>query len=82
MDILNYAMQFEQDGEAFYRESAGKVRDHNLSDLLLYLAAEERKHFQMIKELKTILPESPASIFISDIRNIFTGMKERGETFT
>jgi rubrerythrin len=81
MDILNYALQFERDGEAFYTESATKIKDKNLNSILYFLAAEERTHFQMIKELKTTLPAHPASIFISDVQNIFTRMKEKNEQF-
>lgn len=81
MDIFNFALQFEHDGEVFYRDHALKVGDRNLADILLFLAAEEQKHYQLIKEIKTSSAVRPASIFLSDIQNIFTKMKTRNEVF-
>ena len=81
MDIFNYALQFEHDGEVFYRDNALRVKDPNLADILLFLAAEEQKHYKMIKDYKTASPARPASIFLSDIQNIFTRMKEKQIAF-
>ncbi|MBN1525823.1 MAG: ferritin family protein [Spirochaetales bacterium] len=82
MDIFNYALQFEQDGEVFYRESAEKLTDSSLKKILLFLSKEEQKHFQMIKNLKDSSLERPKSIFISDVQNVFTQMKSGGVTFS
>jgi rubrerythrin len=82
MDILGYALKFEKDGEAFYRESAAEVGDKNIADILLFLAREEQNHYKMIKDVGKVIQNRPASIFISDIQNIFSAMKEKQEKFT
>lgn len=73
MDILGFALKFEKDGEAFYRAQAARLTDTNLRAILLFLAAEERTHYGMIKDLKTS-GSRPASIFISDVQNVFNRM--------
>jgi rubrerythrin len=82
MDIFNYALQFEKDGEAFYRESAAALKDKDLIAMLLFLAAEEKNHFRLIKNLKDTTPEHPKSIFISDISNVFSDMKAKNRRFS
>lgn len=81
MDILNFALQFEHDGEVFYRDHALKLKDRNLADILLFLAAEEQKHYQMIKDIKGKTTTKPTSIFLSDIQNIFSKMDQNHEIF-
>ncbi|RPJ07167.1 MAG: hypothetical protein EHM28_08115 [Spirochaetaceae bacterium] len=82
MDIFNYALQFEQDGERYYREGASKLTDDNLKKILLFLAEEERKHYYWIRDFKSSSGKRPSSIFISDIQNIFSTMRQKGEYFT
>jgi rubrerythrin len=82
MDVFNYALQFEKDGEAFYRAGAAEISDPNLADILLFLAGEERKHYRLIKDLKEHTADHPKSIFISDINNVFSRMKAKNERFT
>ncbi|MBN1797128.1 MAG: ferritin family protein [Spirochaetales bacterium] len=81
MEILKYALQFELDGERFYRESAAGIGDPHLADILQLLAKEEQKHYRMIKDLRRDLNERPASIFISDITNIFRTMIDKKQKF-
>jgi rubrerythrin len=81
MDILGFALQFELDGEKFYRESAAKAGDKNIANILLLLAKEEQKHYRMIKDLRDGLDKRPASMFISEINNIFTEMTRKNVTF-
>jgi rubrerythrin len=81
MDIFGYALQFEKDGEAFYRESAAGIKDKNLAAILVFLAGEEQKHYRLIKDFKDNTAERPKSIFLSDIANVFSRMKEKSERF-
>lgn len=52
MDILDYAMQMEIDGKAFYEKSAGSVAQPELKKILLQLAQEEDNHYRFFKSLK------------------------------
>jgi rubrerythrin len=82
MDVLHFALQFEKDGEAFYRAAGAGLDDKNLSAILILLAEEEKKHYQFIKALGDGTPEHPQSDFLTDIANIFTRLREKGERFT
>lgn len=82
MDIFVYAQQFEKDGEAFYLKEAAAVKDKNLADILTFLAGEERKHYAYIQEFKDQTDEHPASIFLSDIANVFTRIRDGHLRFT
>jgi rubrerythrin len=82
MDIYGYALQFEKDGEEFYRHSAESVGDKYLADIFIFLAGEEHKHYQIIENLMKGSVARPASAFISDVSNVFSRMRDRSERFT
>ncbi|MFH1613968.1 MAG: ferritin family protein [Planctomycetota bacterium] len=46
VDIFDYALQMEKDGESFYREIAQKTSNKGLQAILTMLADEEVKHDQ------------------------------------
>jgi len=81
MDILNYALQFEKEGEKFYKQEKERVKDKNIAQILQFLAQEERNHYRVIKQLKQDINERPATIFISSVKNIFSKMVENNEKF-
>lgn len=43
-DIIDIAVQIEQNGERVYRNAAGKIEDPSLRSLLQWLADEETQH--------------------------------------
>ena len=43
-EILNFAIDREEEAAAFYTELAGKAKQKHMADLLLSFAAEERGH--------------------------------------
>ena len=45
MNIYEYAMKVEKDGERYYRELADSMDDASLKSILLMLADEEVKHY-------------------------------------
>ena len=50
-DICNIAIQIEKNGEASYRQAATKVTDPQISELLVWMADEERRHRQWFERL-------------------------------
>jgi len=81
MDIFAYAMQMEKDGEAYYRELAGKTSNRSLKAILNLLADAEVKHFNVLKQLKN--DDSAAqmdddAVFESS-KNIFNEMQTSGD---
>jgi rubrerythrin len=51
-DIINIAVQIEQNGERVYIKAAEKTEDPSLRDLLQWLADEEIKHVEWFEALK------------------------------
>lgn len=84
MNVFEYAMKMEKDGEAFYRELAGKTQNTGLKNILTMIADEEVKHYNIFKAMKegTQGAESiPASDVVKNSKNIFQQMKDSGEKF-
>ena len=81
MNIFEYAMQMEKDGEEYYRQMAGKTANKGLQAILTMLADEEVKHYKTIEKMQTKEPHMEDATILSDARNIFVQIKESGESF-
>jgi rubrerythrin len=81
MDIYEYAMQMERDGENFYRELADKTPNKGLSAILTMLADAEVKHRKLFENMKrhdeVHATETP---ILDDVKNIFIQMREKKQT--
>ncbi len=77
MNIYDYAMQMEKDGEVFYRELADRSRNKGLKTILTMLADAEVKHYNLFQSMKThekiLFSDSTIS---GDVKNVFIKMKE------
>jgi rubrerythrin len=83
MDIFEYAMQMEADGEDFYRTAAQESKHRGIKAILTMLADEELKHYKTIEQMKSDQPPQMAqTTILTDAKNIFVQMKESGEKFT
>ncbi len=83
MNILDFAMQMELDGKAFYEAGAAKMSEPELKQILLTLAQEEDKHYRFFKKLKSLGTE-PARLELMQVttsfsanRNLFQQMADR-----
>jgi rubrerythrin len=77
MNIFDYAMQMEQDGEAYYRELANKCRLQGLKKILNMLADDEVGHYDTFKNLKAGTDaEVSGSIILENAKNIFQEIKD------
>lgn len=81
MDVFEYAMKMELDGEAFYRENLSRVSDENVARFIDRLAKEERKHYETVKQFKAGAGTPPKSEFAGAAKNIFERMKAEGQSF-
>ena len=52
MNIYDFALKMERDGEVYYRSLAEKVVDDDLKTVLQGLADDEHRHYQIIKSLQ------------------------------
>src|SRR3972149_1076231 len=82
MDIYEYAMQMEKDGETYYRELAGKVDNKGLKKIVTMLANAEVIHYNVFLKMKMNqgihLTDTP---ILSNAKNIFTKMKEENKHY-
>ncbi len=80
MDIFEFAMQMEQDGEKFYRDLAEKSDDKGLARILIMMAEDEVKHYNILKEMheKKEVQLEDTSV-LANAKNIFAQMAERKE---
>lgn len=81
MDIFEYAMQMEKDGEDYYRQLAQQTENKGLKTILTILADEEVKHFNTVKKMKTEKPQMVETTILSSAKNIFVQLKESDEKF-
>lgn len=83
MDIFEYAMQMEKDGEDFYRQVARQSSNKGIKAILTMLADEEVRHYKAIEKIKSARPVQLAgTTILTDAKNVFAQLKESGETFT
>ena len=81
MDIFEYALKMEKDGETFYREIAADINNKGLQAILTMLAEEEVKHYHAIESMKQDKYQMAQTSILDDARNIFVEMKEQNQEF-
>ena len=76
MNIFDFAMQMESDGEAYYRQLADKCAVPGLKRILNLLADDEVGHYNTFKHLKEGTPtDIQGSEILNNAKNVFMGMK-------
>ncbi len=75
MDVLEYAIQMEKDGEAYYRQLALSTSNHGLQAILTMLADEEVKHQNIFEQMKSSKPQVQESQLLTRAKNIFAEMQ-------
>lgn len=74
-EILDLAIQLEENGEAVYREAAGQASNAEISELLLWMAEEEIKHIRWFTELKQDIEARSINPFMEEMsRKVFGGL--------
>ena len=72
MDVFSFAMQFEKDGEIFYRNLAEKQTQSGIRNICLMLADAERAHYHIIEQLSRNADiELYETQLLSEVKNIF-----------
>lgn len=82
MEIFDYAMKMEKEGEAFYLILASNAMNKGLKDIFNLLAKEEAKHYQIFKAMKeeNKIQFQELSL-LSVVKSIFKTMKEENVIF-
>ena len=79
MNVFEFAMQMEKDGEKFYREIASKTKDAGLKKIFDTLADEEVIHYNTFKSLhEKSAAKAVESNVLEKAKNIFAEMKDKG----
>jgi len=81
MNIFEYAMQMEKDGEYYYRQLAQQTANKGLKTILVMLADEEVKHYNAVEKIRTAKPRIAETTILTDAKNVFAQIKESGESF-
>lgn len=86
MNILDYAMQMELDGQKYYEQSAQKMPRQELKQILLTLAEEEVKHYQFFKKMKEVGAAGAKSVMDAtpsaalQVKNVFQALVSTGQS--
>jgi rubrerythrin len=81
INIFEYAMQMEKDGENYYRRLAQQTANKGLKTILTMLADEEVKHYNAIEKMKTEELQMADTTILADAKNVFVQIKESDENF-
>jgi rubrerythrin len=81
MNIFEYAMQMEKDGEEYYRQLARQTTNKGLQTILTMLADEEVKHYNVIERMQAAQSHMAETTILTDAKNIFVQIKEADESF-
>jgi rubrerythrin len=80
MNIFKFAMQMENEAEAFYRGLATNTENAGLKTIFNMLADEEAKHFKIVEEMKAKIPNKISSTnVLSEAKDIFEQMSNTGK---
>ena len=77
MNIYEFAMKMERDGERFYRNLADKAESAGIKRILILLADDEVKHYDAISEMaEKTSPEMADTEILSEAKTIFADMQD------
>jgi rubrerythrin len=77
MDIYEFAMKMEKDGEDYYRELAKTAAKTGLKNIFTMLANAEAVHYSIFKKMKeNEKVTATESKILSEVKNIFEKMRD------
>ena len=83
MDIFEFAMKMERDGQAFYERQAAAASNPELKEVLSTLAEEEKNHYDYFRRLRDNPDDlkhqsiPTGSKALTKVRNIFEDMSNK-----
>jgi rubrerythrin len=82
MNIYEFAMKMEMEGEAYYRDLASRTRIPALQKILGFLAEDEVTHYNIVKRIRDHLPaELTETHVLTNAKNVFAELKEKDNNF-
>lgn len=85
MNVIEFAMKMERDGQAFYEKAAEAAPQPELKEIFLYLAKEEERHFSIFKNMQEGDTEAAIKVLgdsaMAKTKNVFVQLiEENGDT--
>lgn len=78
MEILNYVMTMEKEGEALYRGFAEKVQEPGMAKIFLWLAEQEKRHYETFEKMKEgKIPVASEDRVFQQMKDIFENWKKQ-----
>lgn len=85
MSVYDFAMQMELDGKQYYTEQAAKTGLPELRDILLQLAQDEQRHYEIFRALKegrqAEYVEKDRTTILRSVKNVFDTLKAQNKDF-
>jgi len=82
MNVFDFAMKMEQDGQAYYEKLAQKASLDGLKTIFTRLAADEQKHYETFSKLKAGMttPAMQDTTILAEAKNIFEDLPRQEKT--
>lgn len=78
MNVYEFAMKMEMDGEGYYRDLASKCELPALQKILEMLANDEVIHYNVVKKIKDHKPaELAETSVLKNAKNVFSQLKDQ-----
>lgn len=82
MNIFDYAMQLEKEGESYYRGLFEATQNNGLKSIFGWLADEEAKHYRIFESMKAdSRPILTETTILRDAKTVFEQLKGKHESF-
>jgi rubrerythrin len=81
-DVIDMAVQIEENGDKFYREAAEKAANPDLASMLRWLADEEVNHAEKFSEMKEGFQETVEDPKVADMGKDLLRKSIGDETFS
>jgi rubrerythrin len=78
MDIFEFAIEMESQGQAYYQQLAEKTTHTGLRKILSMLADDELKHQAAIEKVRVSNCHIPETAILDNAKNVFQQMKDFG----
>ncbi len=86
MNIFEYAMKMEEDGREFYLKHAEQTNVPELKRVLVELAEDELKHYNIFKAIRdghtAEYGEAEKTTILATVKNVFESFKAEGKGFS
>ncbi len=83
MNVFEFAMQMELDGKEYYEKHSETVEHPKLKEILLELASDEEKHYNIFKAMRDGLEaeyeQADSTTIFTSVKNVFDVLKSENQ---